>query len=309
VGQLKLSSLTDEIVQAAESKNHNLTTRLAAMEALALLDAERAIAPLVAVLTDATAPTAAREQAVQQLGRINRPDARTAMLSTLKTAPESVAILIATAVAGTHESAAALFKEIGEGRASAALLREPTVVDRLRSSGIEDVDKQIDELTADLSPTDNRVATLIAQRRTTFLAQKHDLEAGRDVFAKSVCANCHRIGDVGQTIGPSLDGIGNRGLDRLLEDTLDPNRNVDVAFRTEFIETDSGQILSGFGFREDGRSLVFHDAQGEQVRVPMANVVERSRSTVSPMPANIIEQMPERDFNALMAYLLSLKNK
>jgi putative heme-binding domain-containing protein len=150
---------------------------------------------------------------------------------------------------------------------------------------------------------------LIAQRRDAFLADKHDTEMGRAVFAKSTCANCHRIGNVGHTIGPALEGIGIRGLDRLLEDTLDPNRNVDVAFRTEFIETESGQILSGFGLREEGPTLVFHDSQGEQVRVPLAEVVDRSRSTVSPMPANVAEQMPERDFYALMAYLLSLNGK
>jgi putative heme-binding domain-containing protein len=212
-------------------------------------------------------------------------------------------------LAGTQDSATALLKEIRDGRASAALLREPTVVDRLKASGLTDVEEQIGELTADLSPSDSRIARLIAERRTAFLAGKHDPEAGRAVFVKRACANCHRIGEVGKTIGPALDGIGARGLDRLLEDTLDPSRNVDAAFRTQFIETDSGRILSGFGVREEGQTLVFHDAQGESVRVPLAEIVDRGSSTVSPMPANIIEQMPERDFSALLAYLLSLNGK
>jgi HEAT repeat protein len=133
-GQLKLSSLTAEIIQAAAPTNPNLTTRLAATEALAMLDPERAIAPLTNLLADADVPTAARQQAAQQLGRIDRPDARNALLAQLKTAPEPVAIFIAASVAGTRESAAALLKEIDEGRSSAELLREPTVVDRLKSS-------------------------------------------------------------------------------------------------------------------------------------------------------------------------------
>ena len=218
-------------------------------------------------------------------------------------------MLIAAGLAGNQESAKALLKEIREGRAPATMLREPSVVDRLKSSGLADVDQQISELTAKLSPTDSRIGKLIAERRANFLAGKFDAETGRAVFAKSVCANCHRIGDVGKTLGPALDGIGNRGLDRLLEDTLDPSRNVDMAFRTVMIETDGGQILNGFGLREDGKTLVFNDATGQEIRVPLAEVVERSQSTLSPMPANVIEQMPEKDYDALVAYLLSLKGK
>jgi putative heme-binding domain-containing protein len=110
-------------------------------------------------------------------------------------------------------------------------------------------------------------------------------------------------------LGPALDGIGNRGLDRLLEDTLDPSRNVDVAFRMVTIETDAGQILTGFGLREDGKMLDFNDTNGQPVRVPLTEVAERHQSTLSPMPSNVIEQMPERDYYLLMAYLLSLKGK
>jgi putative heme-binding domain-containing protein len=308
-GRLKLKDLTNEIFAATDAKNTNLLTRLAATDSLVMLAPERAIAPLASILADANLPTSAREQAAQQLARIDRPDARAALMAQLKSTPGSVGVLIATGLAGNKDSAVALLNEIRNGRAPATLLREPPVVDRLKSSGVADIDKQIAELTAGLSPKDNRIDKLIAQRRAGFLAEPHDPEAGRAIFAKSVCANCHKIGEVGKTLGPGLDGIGNRGLDRLLEDTLDPSRNVDVAFRMVTVETDSGQILTGFGLREDGKMLVFNDANGQPVRVPLAEVSERRQSTLSPMPSNVIEQMPERDYYALLAYLLSLKGK
>jgi putative heme-binding domain-containing protein len=220
-----------------------------------------------------------------------------------------VAVLIAAGMAGNRDSAHSLLKEIESGRAPATLLTEPTVVDRLKTTGLADVDKQLAKLTASLSPKDSRIENLITKRRTNYLAGKFNPETGRAVFAKSICASCHRIGDVGKTLGPALDGIGNRGLDRLLEDTLDPSRNVDIAFRTVTIETENGQIFTGFGLREDGKMLVFNDANGQQVRIPMADVADRHPSTLSPMPSNVIEQMPERDYDALMAYLLSLKGK
>jgi putative heme-binding domain-containing protein len=308
-GRLKLTPLADAIAEVATSGTADVNARLAAAEALLSLEPQRAIAPLAAILADANMPTASRETAAQQLGRIDRQKARTALLAQLKAAPESVAVLIAAGLAGRQDSAESLLKEIREGRAAAGLLQEPSVVDRLKAAGVPELEHQIAELTADLAPTDSRVAKLIAQRREGFLAGNFDPEVGRAVFAKSVCASCHRIGEVGKTIGPALDGIGNRGLDRLLEDTLDPNRNVDVAFRTELIETDAGQILSGFQVREEEKMLVFNDAKGEQVRVPAEEVVSRTQSALSPMPTNVIEQMPEKEYYELLAFLLSLKGK
>ncbi len=308
-GQLKLTGLMNEIVTTAGAKDKNLIMRLAATDSLLMLDPARAIAPLTAILSDATLPISARQQAAQQLARIDRPDARTALLSQLKSAPESVAILIAAGVASHRDAAAKLLDEIRAGRASATLLREPNVIDGLKASGLANIDKQIADLTSKLSPKDNRIEKLIAERRAGFLAGKFDPEVGKAVFAKSVCANCHRIGEVGKTLGPTLDGIGNRGLDRLLEDTLDPSRNVDVAFRTVTIETEGGQLLSGFGLREEGHTLFFNDANGKQLSIPLAEVVERTQSSLSPMPANVIEQMPEQDYYSLLAYLLSLKGK
>lgn len=307
--RLKLTSLTNQIATASEPSNSNLTTRLAATDALISLDPSRAIEPLHAILADASLTALQREQAAQQLSRIDRPEARAALMSQLKSAPDSVAVLIATGVAGNRQSAAELLKEIREGRAPATLLREPNVVDRLHASGLPGVDKQVAELTEKLAPKDSRIEKLIAQRKAGYLAGKWSPKVGREVFAKSVCVNCHRVGEVGKTIGPGLDGIGVRGLDRLLEDTLDPSRNVDASFRTVNIETEGGQILSGFGLHEEGKMLVFNDSGGQQIRIPLAEVVDRTQSMVSPMPGNVIEQIPEKDYYNLLAYLLSLKNK
>jgi len=68
-------------------------------------------------------------------------------------------------------------------------------------------------------------------------------------------------------------------------------------------------MFSGFGLREDGQTLVFNDANGQQQRVPLSDVADKKQSTLSPMPSNVIEQMPEKDYYALLAYLLSLNAK
>lgn len=307
IGQLKLAKLTDDVSAITESTNEDLMVRLAALESMSTLDPLRAIAPLDAILNDADVDGPLRELAARQLGQMNRPEAKEALLAALKAAPGSVAVAIAANLAGHQISATSLLEEIQSGKASANLLLEPVVSERLKTSGLSQVDERIAELTADLTPDDNRIAQLIADRRVAYLAKRFDPEVGRGVFAKSVCANCHRIGEVGSQIGPALDGIGNRGLDRLLEDTLDPSRNVDAAFRMSTVLTVDGLALSGFGLREEGEMLVFHDDTGKQTRVPSADVAEQIQSTLSPMPANVIEQMPVDDYLSLLAYLLSLR--
>ena len=124
-----------------------------------------------------------------------------------------------------------------------------------------------------------------------------------------VCAACHQLGGQGAKIGPGLDGVGLRGLDRLLEDTLDPSRNVDQAFRTTLINTTGGNVISGLLLREEGEVLVLADAQGKEIRLPRGEVEERSLSKLSPMPANVADLIPEGDYYNLLGFLLEQKQK
>jgi putative heme-binding domain-containing protein len=109
----------------------------------------------------------------------------------------------------------------------------------------------------------------------------------------------------GARVGPQLDGVGGRGLDRILEDVLDPNRNVDQMFRTTVLALEDGRVISGLLLREEGKILVMADAQGQEVRVPADEVEERKTVQLSPMPADLAQQIPEPEFHDLLQYLLS----
>ena len=100
---------------------------------------------------------------------------------------------------------------------------------KLRATKLADLDARLAKLTAGLPPRDERLRKLVDERRKNFAQAKSDAALGKKVFEKT-CAACHRLAGQGTKIGPELDGIGQRGLDRLLEDVLDPNRNVDQAF-------------------------------------------------------------------------------
>src|SRR5262249_50842028 len=153
---------------------------------------------------------------------------------------------------------------------------------RLRQAKIPGLRERLAKLTRGLPPADERLQRLIDQRRAAFRKAKTDVALGEKVFTKN-CASCHQIANRGTRIGPQLDGVGVRGLDRLLEDILDPNRNVDQAFRATTLTLTNGQQVVGLLLREEGAVLVMADAQGKEVRVARNDVDQKRISPLSPM--------------------------
>ncbi|HEV3117776.1 MAG TPA: c-type cytochrome, partial [Gemmataceae bacterium] len=211
---------------------------------------------------------------------------------------------IANGMVASRQGAEKLLDAVTVGKASPRLLQEGAVPKRLEQ--YPQLNERVAKLTHGLPSADQRLQELINRRRSGFAQAKTDAVSGARVFEKS-CAICHQVGGKGAKVGPNLDGVGNRGLERLLEDIIDPNRNVDQAFRSTTLALKSGQIVSGLVLREEGEVLVLADNQGKEVRVTKNSIDERNVSQLSPMPANLVEQIPEPDFYNLMAYLLSLR--
>jgi putative heme-binding domain-containing protein len=302
-GSLRSQALQGSLVALASEKNGSETRRGAALAALAEIDPKKHTGLLGQILTDSSDPIALRERAANILGTLNQPQAQEELLKGLASAPERLAIAIATGLAGSRTGAAKLLEAVTGGKASARLLQQPPVELRLAGSKLPEWKERVAKLTRGLPPADQRIQGLLKTRHDGFLAAKTDLALGLKVYEKN-CGICHQLANKGSKIGPQLDGIGNRGLDRLLEDIIDPNRNVDQAFRSTTLTLTNGQLVSGLVLREEGEVVVVADAQGKEVRVPKKTIEERSVSQLSPMPANLVEQIPEADFYNLMAYLL-----
>lgn len=308
VRELKLSGLHAELAQLATAPDKTVELRSAAIDACVANDADRSIALLRTLLAKADEPLPLRQKAAVSLANLGQLAAREALLAELRTAADPLAIEIAAALALKPEGAEALLNEISAGKASPRLLLERVVRERLAAAKPPNLDERLVKLTADLPPADERITQLIAARRETFAKAQANTAVGQQVFAKT-CSGCHRVAGQGAKIGPDLDGVGLRGVDRLLEDILDPSRNVDQAFRATVVSTSEGLTLSGLVLREEGAVLVLADAQGKEVRVPLAEIEERVVTKLSPMPNNVADLVPENDFVNLLAFLLSQRQK
>ncbi|MDP6929107.1 MAG: c-type cytochrome, partial [Planctomycetota bacterium] len=71
-----------------------------------------------------------------------------------------------------------------------------------------------------------------------------DARSGKLVFEKN-CAICHRLEGVGKVIGPDLRSMATRPPSALLEQILDPNREVNPAYLLYTLTTTDGRDLAG----------------------------------------------------------------
>ena len=302
--EMRIVTAHDRLIQLAATNPILSELRAPAIDASVVLNAERSLPALASILAAADEPMDMRQKAAAALGGINSDASREILLTQLPLAPERLALAVAVELSKSAAGSESLLAAVTEGKASPRLLRDRNVEGHLRSLNVSEMIERWGDLTKNLPAADKRIAQLIAQRRDGFAAATPDVRRGEVVF-RQTCAGCHRIAGQGAKIGPELDGVGQRGLERLLEDVLDPSRNVDQAFRSTLLSTNDGRVLSGLVLREEGNVLVLADAQGKEVRLSLDEIDEREVSGLSPMPANVPDLLSEPDFYHLIGYLLS----
>ena len=266
--------------------------RAAALEALMNLPVATDAA--VQALADPSSMTL-RKKAAELLGSQRDPKASAALIAALPTAPGELAISIAAALAKNDATCRQLLDLVEQGKASPTLLRHNLVAAPLGARA-EPLKVRAGALTKDLPPEDARLDGVIAQRVEAFRAAQPNAEHGAQVFAQN-CVVCHRFKNNGGNVGPNLDGIASRGVHRLIEDVLDPNRNVDPGFRQTIVETKDGRTLVGANAREQDGTLLLTDAAGKELSVAKAEIKAQSQSRLSLMPAGFESQIPAGGFH------------
>jgi putative heme-binding domain-containing protein len=174
----------------------------------------------------------------------------------------------------------------------------------LVASKADNVPARVAALTKNLTPLNEQVQKVIDQRAKAFNAAGASSVRGAGVFEKN-CAVCHQLDGKGALVGPQLDGVGARGTERIMEDILDPNRNVDPAFRGTMFVLNDGDVVSGLLRREEGELVIYAESTGKEQSLPKKNIKERRPSELSLMPENFADTIPSGDFNDLIAFLLT----
>jgi putative heme-binding domain-containing protein len=272
--------------------------------ALLALNAKQHVGAAADLLNDPGASTALRQKLAQALSDANLDEARAALLAVVRTAPERNQSKLAAPLATNKAGAEALLRDIEQGKLSARLLQDRTVKEKLLAAKVPNADTRIEKLTKNLSPLNVELQKQIDQRRAAFAKANGSASRGQAVFEKT-CAICHQLDGKGALVGPQLDGVGARGAERIIEDVVDPNRNVDSAFRATNFVLDDGDVVSGLFRREEGEQIVYADGTGKEQTITKQRVKQRKPSELSLMPEGLPDGLQPQEFNDLIAFLLT----
>jgi putative heme-binding domain-containing protein len=303
-GELHLAKYEPKLAGLLADENADSDGRAAAAKALSELSGPAHVSEFRKVVSSSDEPSKLRGKVAEVLGQINSPEAKATIVEALRNAPTSLQTELALALASTREGSEALLDAVGEGKASARLLQQRKVKDHLTASKPANLDERLQKLTANLPTATEEKDRLIAERRAAFNPATASAAKGAEAF-KQYCVVCHSLEGQGALVGPQLDGIGGRGVDRLLEDILDPNRNVDRAFRSTLLIMNDGDVQSGLYRRDEGETVIIAQSNGKEISVPRKDIKERRTSETSLMPDNFGEAIPKEEFNDLIAFLLT----
>ena len=306
VGDFGLQELRPAIVRLATVEGASRTSQVAMANSLLKLKPNSLLTAVSFVPTIVTASDALAHSAVNAISQENSEEARRVMESAFQVSTAAEQLLMAQPLAADVAGAEELLRLMESGKASARLLLKPAIQQRLNAIATDALKSRVAVLTEKLPTEDSIVEELLANRRQAILQVAGDVQNGKELFKKN-CQICHQLAGEGKQVGPNLDGIGNRGLDRVLEDVLIPNRNVDVAFRTTTVVTDEGKAFSGLLKELEGNRISIVDSQAKETILQTDIIEERQASANSPMPSNVGETFNEVQFRDLVSFLLQQK--
>ncbi len=136
-----------------------------------------------------------------------------------------------------------------------------------------------------------------------------DIDNGKAAFRKVRCDNCHRIGNSGGVLGPSLNGIAGRySAPIILEHIMKPNKVISDQYQANiFILNDGRQITGQIVNLSNGKYSIRTDPFRPFARtdIPETDIEEVIPSKASLMPAGLLNPLTKNEVRDLLGYLLN----
>jgi putative membrane-bound dehydrogenase-like protein len=177
---------------------------------------------------------------------------------------------------------------------------EPLRLEQLRKHANADIRTRAQRLLAG-QETLQRQKIVAAYREA--LERKADAARGKAVFKKN-CTVCHRLEDEGFEVGPDLlSALRNKSAEQLLNDILDPNREVDPRYLNYQITTKKGQVFSGLIAADTASSITLRRGEKAEDTLLREQIEEIQATGKSLMPEGLEMQLSKQDIADLIAYL------
>ncbi|MDA1267131.1 MAG: c-type cytochrome [Planctomycetota bacterium] len=136
-------------------------------------------------------------------------------------------------------------------------------------------------------------------------------ERGKNLFHAAQCGACHRFAGEGGAIGPDLSTVANKfSVADILEAMVEPSKVISDQYASHIVADHDGRIAEGLVVDEEDRVVVYPaDANAEPIVFAPQEIAARKPSSVSQMPAGLLNELNEEELRDLVAYLLSGGNQ
>jgi len=161
------------------------------------------------------------------------------------------------------------------------------------------------ELAAEDDDRGRKLETLPA-----IVAAKGRAAEGRKIFetGKGACTACHRVGTVGNLVGPDLSTIGQIRAERdILESIFFPSATLARDYEAHTIELADGQSLIAVIRRNLPDAVVVVDASAQEHTIPRAQITSMQTLPASLMPTGLDHSLTEEELLDLVAFLRSCR--
>ena len=164
------------------------------------------------------------------------------------------------------------------------------------------------EIFAGRTPTMWTLEALSKATETKLVSR--DFDNGRKMFGAAACFACHRFGNAGGMTGPDLTGSGGRYSPHdLLDQIINPSKEINEQFAPIIVTRDDGEVLSGVVVNLSGDNITLNtdlSDPNQRVNVDRKKVTSIEPSKVSLMPPNLLMMVTEEEVMDLVAYVLSM---
>lgn len=235
-------------------------------------------------------------RAVEVLARMRLPDLPARLLEGWATRPPAMRASILDTLLSRQEWTEALLARpevlvsLDATRRSALLNHKAADIRKKAEAvlgprpGNADLQKTIDQFTKDLVGLTGGAA------------------AGRPHFELR-CAPCHRVGDLGKSVGADLLTLKDRSDAALLAAVIDPNRAVEDRFLQYRAVTADDRVLEGMILSETGTSVTLRAADGAEHALLRTEIKELTSGGRSLMPEQLERGLTPQQMADLLAFV------
>jgi putative heme-binding domain-containing protein len=162
--------------------------------------------------------------------------------------------------------------------------------------------KRVRDLATTLLTAATPARTEVIRQFQPALRLAGDAARGRSVFTR-VCVTCHKLGDLGNEVGPDLKSVAGHPPEKLLTNILDPSADVQPGYQAYSCELTDGTELHGLIAAETANSLTVKSGDGTKHVVVRREIAVLRGSNVSLMPEGLEAGCTAQDLADLIQFL------